>query len=219
MTYTNFTITKETSKATLFLFGTNEQWVPDSCFTKKGDTIEVSDWFAKKEMWNLSDFLVKEETKLPAYLVGVPVDIHDHFRICYADGYTQIITGDACTGDEVAFAEAIYKGRYPKSTFSHYEVLTGKIIKDSYGEAKQQHTFTIELSGIKGGKKLIKGRNLYKIITLAKPRPIEERQAALDEKHTRGDEARSASSARKARKESKKYEDLFEDVDIDYSEY
>jgi hypothetical protein len=49
-------------------------------------------------------------------------------------------TGDCCVGDVVEFGRAIFEGSYPKATFSHIEVVQAKVIRDSYGKAKQQHT-------------------------------------------------------------------------------
>ncbi|KDO39177.1 hypothetical protein CISIN_1g0392731mg, partial [Citrus sinensis] len=52
-------------------------------------------------------------------------------------------------------------------------IVAGRIVKESYGAAKQQHTFTIEVLWSKGEKPLpplrpllIKGRNLYRLKTL-----------------------------------------------------
>ncbi|KAH9713773.1 hypothetical protein KPL71_020458 [Citrus sinensis] len=52
-------------------------------------------------------------------------------------------------------------------------IVAGRIVKESYGAAKQQHTFTIEVLWSKGEKPLpplhpllIKGRNLYHLKTL-----------------------------------------------------
>ena len=110
-------------------------------------------------------------------------------------GYTENITGDACVGDQVLFARATFTGSFRKPKFDGYEVIHGVIIKDSYGAAKQQHTFTIQMSKT---TMRIKGRNLYSVACFAKPRPKEERQAALDDKHKRGDEAREARDYRKS---------------------
>ena len=104
------------------------------------------------------------------------------------EGYCVDITGDACAGDEVAFARATFSGSYRKPRFEGYEVVVGKIVKESYGKMKQQHTFTILTN--EGRRILIKGRNLYSVLVLAKPRDPEERAVALRDKHDRGDQAR-----------------------------
>lgn len=113
--------------------------------------------------------------------------------------YTIDCTGDCCVDDEVMFEKAVFTGTYPKGTFSHTEVIFGKIIKDSYGKEKQQHTFTIELSD--GETMRIKGRNLYRNGTKRKPWVNEElRKEFLDEKHERGSEARARAYTRKQMK-------------------
>ena len=110
--------------------------------------------------------------------------------------YSIDATGDCCQGDEVQFEKAVFTGTYPKARFSHNETITGTIIKDSYGEAKQQHTFTIELTD--GNKMKIKGRNLYRNGVKRKPWINEEdRKVSLEEKHTRGTEARAKAYTRK----------------------
>lgn len=106
----------------------------------------------------------------------------------YINIYNNDITGDATQGDEVVFVEAQFTGSFKSAKFTGFEVVEGKIIKDSYGADKQQHTFTLELKD--GSKKMIKGRNIYKYGLFAKPRDFEERQENLEEKHYRGEKAR-----------------------------
>jgi hypothetical protein len=109
------------------------------------------------------------------------------------DEYTIGCTGDCCKGDEIAFFNAGKSG----------ERLFGVITAESYGAAKQQHTFTIDTEGPEGVMR-IKGRNLYKMGVVRKKWPDEAaRQAILDEKHKRGDEAREAAKARKEAKEAR----------------
>ncbi len=78
--------------------------------------------------------------------------------------YSIDTTGDCVVGDEVAFERTVFFGkcwgRHAKPKFQGFEFVTGRIVKDSYGAAKQQHTFTLELPS--GDKTLIKGRNLYR---------------------------------------------------------
>lgn len=112
------------------------------------------------------------------------------------DEYTIGCTGDCCKGDEIAFFNAGKSG----------ERLFGVIISESYGSQKYQHTFTIET---KDGNMMIKGRNLYKMGVVRKLWPDEAaRQAVLDEKHQRGDEARDKNKVRKEAKEARMYEGL-----------
>lgn len=104
-------------------------------------------------------------------------------------------TGDAVIGDEVRFERATFTGNFRNAKFSGFERITGKIIKDSYGAEKQQHTFTLELAD--GSTLRIKGRNLYNNGTYRKCWGDESRRAAVaDEKHSRGDRARTARAHR-----------------------
>ena len=77
-----------------------------------------------------------------------------------ANTYIIDCTGDAVVGDEVKFERAVYTGTYPNAKFSHDETIEAVVISDSYGEQKQQHTFTLLLPN--GKKTRIKGRNLYR---------------------------------------------------------
>lgn len=105
-------------------------------------------------------------------------------------------TGDAVVGDEICFERATYTGSYPNSKFAGMETIAGKIVKDSYGAEKQQHTFTIELEG--GARIRVKGRNVYRNGVHRKPWPNEaDRGKALDEKHERGSRARKARDMRR----------------------
>lgn len=116
----------------------------------------------------------------------------------HENGYDLDVTGDACRGDEVVFARAVFSGRYPNSRFAGVEIIEGLIYKDSYGERKGQHTFTIAVN-CDGGKMIrIKGRNLYSIGCFARSR---DRAGDLHEKHQRGDSARKAKAARIEREE------------------
>ncbi|ULJ61619.1 hypothetical protein [Wielerella bovis] len=74
-------------------------------------------------------------------------------------------------------------------------MITGRIIRESYGKKKQQHTFTIELEN--GELKLIKGRNLYRNGVWRKEWEDEDaREVVLEEKHERGKLARAAREER-----------------------
>ncbi|MFQ6667789.1 hypothetical protein Gotur_033686 [Gossypium turneri] len=118
--------------------------------------------------------------------------------------------GDACTGDVVMFEQNVYENASgpPCGT----RIVVGRIVKESYGSAKQQHTFTIEVLWSKGEKPLpplhpllIKGRNLYRLKTLRQRWEDEgERQKVLVEKHSRGLLARSDREVRIQEKERRK---------------
>jgi len=100
-------------------------------------------------------------------------------------------TGDCVVGDEVRFDRAVFIGSWKSPKFSHNETIEGKIISDSYGKSKQQHTFTILLAS--GKKTMVKGRNLYRNGTMRKLWADESaRKVVRLEKHDRGACARSA---------------------------
>lgn len=114
-------------------------------------------------------------------------------------------TGDACVGDVVRFTEKVWGGSHWRPVAMGSRTIVARIVKDSYGAAKQQHTFTLEVISCEGAhpvsldKKLLrKGRNLYRNGT-ERQRWHDERQrkAALAEKHSRGNEARRARSIRR----------------------
>ncbi len=108
---------------------------------------------------------------------------------CGDDEYSIDCTSDVVVGDEVRFSRATFTGSHRKPKFAGYELVTGKIIKDSYGKDKQQHTFTLDTGGEKPLR--IKGRNVYREGTYRKPWEDESaRKAATDEKHQRGGAAR-----------------------------
>ncbi|KAK9281375.1 hypothetical protein L1049_004275 [Liquidambar formosana] len=92
--------------------------------------------------------------------------------------------GDACTGDIVMFEQNVYEmfniaSRSASGPLGGTRMVAGRIVKESYGAAKQQHTFTRwEDEG--------------------------ERQKALMEKHSRGSVARSRRETRIEEKEMRK---------------
>ena len=111
--------------------------------------------------------------------------------------YSICCTGDVCCGDEIAFERATFSGSYRNAKFAGFERIAGRVIRDSYGRDKQQHTFTLALPD--GTERLIKGRVIYREGVYRKPWADEcERRAALSEKHSRGDAARAIRDERKA---------------------
>ncbi|KAL0441330.1 UNVERIFIED_CONTAM: Zinc finger CCCH domain-containing protein 62 [Sesamum radiatum] len=125
--------------------------------------------------------------------------------------------GDACMGDIVMFEQNVYEAFNIASRSANgppcgTRVVAGRIVKESYGAAKQQHTFTIEVLWSKGEKPLpplhpllIKGRNLYRLKTMRQKWEDEgERQKILSEKHARGGVARLNREARIQQKEMRK---------------
>ncbi|KAJ9568513.1 hypothetical protein OSB04_004479 [Centaurea solstitialis] len=134
-----------------------------------------------------------------------------------ASSFVMNCKGDACTGDVVMFEQNVYEmfniaSRSATGPPCGTRVVAGRIVKESYGAAKQQHTFTIEVLWSKGVKPLpplhpllIKGRNLYRLKTTRQRWENEsERLNILSEKHSRGDAARSNRAARVHEKEIKK---------------
>ncbi|XP_058106988.1 zinc finger CCCH domain-containing protein 62-like [Magnolia sinica] len=125
--------------------------------------------------------------------------------------------GDACTGDVVMFEQNVYElysivSRSATGPPCGTRIVAGRIVKESYGAAKQQHTFTIEVLWSKGEKPLpplhpllIKGRNLYRLKTMRQRwADEEERRKVLVEKHSRGSHARCSRETRIQHKEMRK---------------
>ncbi|WOL02781.1 zinc finger CCCH domain-containing protein 62 [Canna indica] len=110
-------------------------------------------------------------------------------------------TGDVCKGDVVLFRQRIYN-KFDKVTrradIIGKRTVAGRVVKESYGAAKQQHTFTVEVLWSRGTNPLpllfpllVKGRNLYRLKTSRQRWSNElERSKVLAEKHQRGAAAR-----------------------------
>ncbi|KAK2372711.1 zinc finger CCCH domain-containing protein [Trifolium repens] len=145
--------------------------------------------------------------------------IKEHWRLKHGSGYTLYprssfninCTGDVCLGDVVLFRQKVYE-KFNKVT-RHGRVIgnrtvAGRVVKESYGAAKQQHTFTVEVLWSSGVKKLpplspllVKGRNLYKQKTYRQRWKNEaDRVKVLSEKHRRGAAARSVRALRQKKK-------------------
>lgn len=113
-------------------------------------------------------------------------------------------TGDVCAGDTILFTEAVFGGSYQKPKFLGQRRIAARVLKDSYGAATQQHTFSLSVIASEGYDPLPaaatitrKGRNIYRNGTVRLPWPDEiARRAALDEKHNRGDAARARRAER-----------------------
>ena len=113
-------------------------------------------------------------------------------------------TGDVAVGDEILFTEAVFGGSHRSPVKIGDRRIAALVERDSYGAGKQQHTFTLLVLAAdgtdapkKGSKIRRKGRNVYRNGTLRRPRDEAERNAALADKHERGDAARAARFARK----------------------
>ena len=105
-------------------------------------------------------------------------------------------TGDAVKGDYVRFERDVFTGSFRRPRYAGTEWIEGRIVAESYGADKQQHTFTIERPN--GEKMRIKGRNLYRNGCQRRIWADEsERRAVAAEKHARGDIARARREARR----------------------
>lgn len=122
--------------------------------------------------------------------------------------------GDVCLGDTVLFLQNAYdmpfdiERRCASGPPLGQRWVAGKVVNESYGTEKQQHTFTIEVLWSTGTRPFcvmrpvkVMGRNLYRLHTLRQLWPNEaERQKVLDEKHARGGRARALRRAVKSLK-------------------
>ena len=122
------------------------------------------------------------------------------------------ITNDIVTGDIIIFTESVFGGSYRNPKYKGDRKILGKILKESYGNEKQQHTFTLEILDVEGvdfeevlKKKTIrrKGRNIYrKGVKRMKWKNEKERCCIADEKHERGEIAREKRRLRKDKNEN-----------------
>jgi len=120
-------------------------------------------------------------------------------------GFDIDCTGDVVTGDVILFEEGVFGGSWRKPKHLGSRRVVAEVVRDSYGEAKQQHTFTLRiiesdgLEALEPGKMTRrKGRNVYRNGTRRRRWADEAaREAARDEKHSRGDEARAERDARR----------------------
>ncbi|XP_009380239.2 zinc finger CCCH domain-containing protein 62 [Musa acuminata AAA Group] len=119
-------------------------------------------------------------------------------------------TGDVCKGDVVLFRQRVYDKFDKVSRTANIigkRIIAGRVVKESYGAAKQQHTFTVEVVWCKGKNALpplfpllVKGRNLYRLKTFRQRWSNEiERSKVLAEKHQRGAAARRIRELSKAK--------------------
>ena len=114
-------------------------------------------------------------------------------------------TGDVVAGDTIRFTEAVFGGAFRNSTFLGEREITATVLKDSYGAAKQQHTFTLRILASAGCQPLAggaqttrKGRNVYRRgVRRLEWTDEAARAAAAEEKHSRGDSARAERAHRR----------------------
>ncbi|XP_065867923.1 zinc finger CCCH domain-containing protein 62-like isoform X1 [Euphorbia lathyris] len=162
-------------------------------------------------------YLRKNELRLTGNKETLILRIKEHQEILNGGGektypvssFVLNCKGDACKGDVVMFEQNVYEmfsiaSRSASGPPCGTRIVVGRIVKESYGAAKQQHTFTIEVLWSKGEKPLpplhpllIKGRNLYRLKTLRQKWEDEgQRQKVLLDKHARGSLARGLKTER-----------------------
>lgn len=128
---------------------------------------------------------------LPMGIAGLPPMASNDFAVN--------ATGDVVTGDVIRFTEGVFtSGRKP--SYKGDRTITARVLKDSYGADKQQHTFSLlvlNADGVEadkypaGSKTTRKGRNIYRNGTMRQKWVDESaRSSTANEKHARGDEAR-----------------------------
>ncbi len=116
-----------------------------------------------------------------------------------------IPTDDVVTDDMICFTEAVFEGPYKKAKFVGERKITAFVKRESYGKAKQQHTFTLEVVDCCGKDPIAigaiirrKGRVIYRNgVERCLWWSETNRIIASDEKHARGDEAREQRWLRK----------------------
>lgn len=128
-------------------------------------------------------------------MTGIP-ETHDCTMEC---------TGDVCAGDVILWTEAVWGGSRRRPEKLGERRVVGRVVRDSYGETKQQHTLTIDIIASDGYEPLAAGqrkhrkaRNVYRNGTFRQPWADESaRRLALSDKHERGDAARAERDARR----------------------
>jgi hypothetical protein len=107
---------------------------------------------------------------------------------------------DVVTGDHIQFMEGVFVG-YGNAHCVGTRMIQARVIKESYGELTQQHTFTLEVIAATGTEPPApgvtirrKGRNDVRRKEWADEN---RRQEVAGEKHARGDAARAERNARR----------------------
>ncbi len=114
-------------------------------------------------------------------------------------------TGDVVQGDTIRFKEAVFGGSFRRPHYLGERTITAYVAKDSYGDAKQQHTFTLDIVAVEGydassvlQRTTRKGRNVYRNGTeRLRWKDEAQRDLIAAEKHQRGDLARRQRDERK----------------------
>jgi len=116
-----------------------------------------------------------------------------------------ISTDSVVAGDVIKYTEGVFGGSWRRPSHVGDRVVVARVLRESYGEGKQQHTFSLEVVESTGcepidkGKVIRrKGRNIYRNgVERLKWEDEQLRQGVADEKHSRGDKARAARAYRK----------------------
>jgi hypothetical protein len=109
-------------------------------------------------------------------------------------------------GDVIRFRERVFRGKFPWRKRRGSRTVIARVLRESYGAKRQQHTFTIEVISCEGNDPLApgtmlrrKGRNFYR---MAKRRLWDDETArlvALEEKYARREVMKEARRERKRR--------------------
>jgi len=118
-------------------------------------------------------------------------------------------TGDVVVGDLIRYQENVFHGSHRRPQHVGKRQIVAEILRDSYGEDKQQHTLTLLVLGSAGTEPIETGktvrrkaRNVYRNGTERLMwRDEAARELAAEEKHDRGDDAREARYFRRQRAE------------------
>jgi len=113
-------------------------------------------------------------------------------------------TGNVVVGDVVRFTEAVFGGSFRKPTHLGERTITARVVRDSYGSDRQQHTFSLDVVRADGfdASKLKpsirrKGRNVYRNGCVRQRWDDEaSREVVCREKWSRGRVARADRAAR-----------------------
>ena len=113
-------------------------------------------------------------------------------------------TGNVVVGDTIVFREGVFTGSHRNAKHKGDRIIEAKVVRDSYGKSKQQHTFSLKVIRSSGtdpvgkGKTIRrKGRNVYRNGTYRQRWSNEAaRKEALEEKYSRGDAARAERAQR-----------------------
>lgn len=109
-----------------------------------------------------------------------------------------IPTDDVVTGDMICWTETVFEGSYRRAKPVGERKVTAIVKRDSYGAAKQQHTFTLEVVDCSGKDPIAIGTTIRRKGRVIYRNGVERclwwdesnRIIAVGEKHVRADLAR-----------------------------